>query len=114
VIALQHAEALLLNQQAEAALPFWTKAHAPNSARHLAALVICEFASSGTTRQFSAADEKIVSQEFLKWYRQLIKCGANSLASQINEKLDDLQPTLPTAAAILTAAMKQAETAQPA
>ncbi|HEX3800411.1 MAG TPA: glycosyltransferase [Verrucomicrobiae bacterium] len=114
VIALQHAEALLLNQQAEAALPFWTKAHAPNSARHLAALVICEFASSGTTRQFSAADEKIVSQEFLKWYRQLIKCGANSLASQINEKLDDLHTTLPTAAAILTAAMKQAETAQPA
>ena len=107
-IALQRAEALLLNQDTEAALPLWLRAHSSKSARHLAALTLCEVVGGDCTREFHGADEKVVSQEFLKWYRQLMKSGANSLVNQINEKLDDLRQVLPSAANALEAAMKKA------
>jgi hypothetical protein len=54
--------------------------------------------------------EKLVSQEFLKWYRRLIKFKAVSVVNQINEKLNDLQTILPSAVGVLGVAMKQAET----
>jgi glycosyltransferase involved in cell wall biosynthesis/Tfp pilus assembly protein PilF len=110
-ILLQRAEALTLNQQAALALPLWTRAHFPNSARHLAALTLCEVLAGECRRHFTPHTEKLVSQEFLKWYRHLIKCKARSLVNQVNEKLDDLQAILPAAAGVLGAAMKQAEAA---
>ena len=111
VIILQRAETLLLNQQADAALPLWTRAHSPNSPRHLAALTLCELLAGRCRRSFAPATEKSVSQEFVKWYRQLLRFKAHSLARQLNEKLDDLSGVLPSAAATLGTAMKQAETA---
>jgi hypothetical protein len=110
-ILLQRAEALTLNQQAALALPLWTRAHFPNSARHLAALTLCEVLAGECRRHFTPHTEKLVSQEFLKWYRHLLKCKAHSLVNQVNEKLDDLQAVLPAAAEMLGAAMKQAEAA---
>jgi glycosyltransferase involved in cell wall biosynthesis/tetratricopeptide (TPR) repeat protein len=107
-ILLQRAEALTLNQQAALALPLWTRAHFPNSARHLAALTLCEVLAGECRRHFTPHTEELVSQEFLKWYRHLIKCKAHSLVNQVNEKLDDLQAVLPAAAGVLGAAMKQA------
>jgi len=107
ILAL-HAETLLLGGHAEAALPFWLAAHSPGSARHLAALTICEALAGECRRNFPPADEKLVSQEFLKWYRQFIKYGANLLVSRLNEKLDGLRAQVPTAAGILQTAMKQA------
>jgi len=107
-ILLQRAEALTLNQQAALALPLWTRAHFPNSARHLAALTLCEVLEGECRRHFTPHTEKLVSQEFLKWYRHLIKCKAHSLVNQVNEKLDDLRAILPAAAGVLSAAMKQA------
>jgi glycosyltransferase involved in cell wall biosynthesis/tetratricopeptide (TPR) repeat protein len=107
ILALR-AEALLLSGQAESALPFWLQSHSPCSARHLAALTLCEVLAGECQRKFPPADEKVVSQEFLKWYQQLIKFGAHSLASALNENLDDLGAPLPTAAGLLKAAMKQA------
>lgn len=62
-------------------------------------------------RHFAPATEELVSQEFLKWYRHLIKCKAHSLVNQVNEKLDDLQAILPAAVGVLGVAMKQAEAA---
>ena len=110
-ILLQRAEALTLNQQAALALPLWTRAHFPNSARHLAALTLCEVLAGECRRHFAPATEELVSQEFLKWYRHLIKCKAHSLVNQVNEKLDDLQAILPAAVGVLGVAMKQAEAA---
>jgi FkbM family methyltransferase len=110
-ILLQRAEALMLNQQAALALPLWTQAHFPNSARHLAALTLCEVLAGECRRHFPPHTEESVSQEFLKWYRQLIRCKASSLVHQVNEKLDELQAILPAAAGVLGAAMKQAESA---
>jgi tetratricopeptide (TPR) repeat protein len=110
-VLLQRAEALMLNQQAALALPLWAKAHFPNSARHLAALTLCELLAGECRRQFTPHNEKSVSQEFLKWYRQLIKFKAHSLVKQINGKLDHLQVVLPSAAGVVGSAMKQAESA---
>jgi predicted Zn-dependent protease len=107
ILALR-AEALLLGGQAESALPFWLQAHSPDSARHLAALTLCEVLAGECQRTFSPADEKLVSQEFLKWYQQLIKSGAHSLVSALNENLEGLGGALPTAAGLLERAMKQA------
>jgi tetratricopeptide (TPR) repeat protein len=113
-VLLQRAEALMLSQQAALALPLWTRAHFPNSARHLAALVLCELAAGECRRQFTPHNEMLVSQEFLKWYRRLITCKAHSLTGHINARLDNLQAVLPSAAQALGAAVKQAETASPA
>jgi glycosyltransferase involved in cell wall biosynthesis/SAM-dependent methyltransferase len=111
VVVLQRAEALLLNQQADQALPLWLRAHSPNSPRHLAALTLCELAAGQCLRNFAPATEKLVSREFVKWYRHLINCKAHSLVHQLNEKLDELRAVLPAAAESLGAALKQAETA---
>jgi GT2 family glycosyltransferase/glycosyltransferase involved in cell wall biosynthesis/Tfp pilus assembly protein PilF len=111
VILLQRAEALLLNQAADLALPLWLRAHSPKSPRHLAALTLCELLAGRCRRSFAPATEKSVSQEFVKWYRHLIRCKARSLVHQLNEKLEELRAVLPAAAGVLDAAMKQAGTA---
>ncbi len=111
---LQRAEALLLNSDVDSALPLWTKAHSPKNARHLAALVLCEFLSGDCHRSFPSADETSVSQEFLKWYRQLIAAGAHGLVNQINEGMDTLRPVVPSFVAMFEAARKQVEHATPA
>jgi FkbM family methyltransferase len=98
-IVLQRAEALLLTQEVEQALPLWIKAHSPKSARHLAALVLCECLTDACGRNFPPADEQLVSREFQKWYVQLINSGANSLVYQLNESMEKVRHVLPTFAA---------------
>ncbi|MGD0813047.1 MAG: glycosyltransferase [Verrucomicrobiota bacterium] len=110
-ILLQRAEVLTLHQQVALALPVWTRAHYPNSARHLAALTLCEVLAGECRRRFTPQNERLVSQEFLGWYRQLLKCKAHSVMKQIGEKLEDLGVVLPAAAQALAAAMKKAEAA---
>jgi tetratricopeptide (TPR) repeat protein len=109
-LVLQRAEALLLTQEVEQALPLWIKSHSPTSARHLAALVLCECLTEGCERNFSATDEQKVSQEFQKWYRQLIKGGANSVVYQLNESMEKVRLVLPT---FVTAWEKATSGAQP-
>jgi predicted Zn-dependent protease len=110
-ILLQRAEALLLNGDAQAALPFWARAHSPDSARHLAALTTCEVVSGVTGRKFTAQAEMAVSQEFLKWYRQLISLKATGLVKQMNGQLEEFRSVVPSAVHVLTAALKNAEAA---
>ncbi len=95
-IILQRAEALLLAQETDQALPLWVQAHSPKSARHLAALVLCECVTDGCQRTFPPADEQLISQEFQKWYLQLINSGANSLVYQLNESMDKIRVVLPS------------------
>jgi tetratricopeptide (TPR) repeat protein len=110
-VLLQHAEALMLAGHAAGALPLWTRASFPESARHLAALTLCELLQGACRRYFPAGAEKQVSQEFLRWYRRLIKFNAQSTVKQINERLEDLRSILPSAVGTLSAAMKKAEVA---
>lgn len=107
VVSLR-AEALLLAQQADASLPLWTKCNGTLSARQFAALTICELVAGEGRQHFTEGDERAVSQEFLKWYRQLIRYNAKSVLEQINAKLEELARLLPSAAATLNAAVKQA------
>jgi glycosyltransferase involved in cell wall biosynthesis/tetratricopeptide (TPR) repeat protein len=108
VIVLHRAEALMLSQDAEQALLLWTRAHSPNSARHLAALVLCESLAGRYERHFAAADETLVSQEFMKWYRALIRANAADTVGRLNAKLNSLRSILPSFIKILEAAMKEA------
>jgi tetratricopeptide (TPR) repeat protein len=100
-ILLQHAEALLLGQNVERALPIWLKAHWPDSHRHLAAIVLCEVACGVANRRIPSADEPAVSREFINWYRQLVQFGAAALVRQLNNSLPVLGAVLPSAAATL-------------
>jgi glycosyltransferase involved in cell wall biosynthesis/SAM-dependent methyltransferase len=107
-ILLQRAEALLLSHQIPAALSAWMKTGPAKSAKQLAALTLCEVVSGASQRQFTAADEKVVSQEFLNWYRKLIKFNAYALVKQVNERLEDLRVVLPSAAGALEKVLKRA------
>jgi GT2 family glycosyltransferase/glycosyltransferase involved in cell wall biosynthesis/Tfp pilus assembly protein PilF len=113
-IILQRAEALVLTQEVEQALPLWIKAHSPKSARHLAALVLCECLTGDCERSFPAADEKVVSQEFQKWYLQLINSGANSLVYQLHESMEKVRLVLPTFATAWERAMSVNQSPQTA
>jgi glycosyltransferase involved in cell wall biosynthesis/tetratricopeptide (TPR) repeat protein len=95
-ITLQRAEALLLGQDAEAALPLWTTAHSPKSARHLAAMAICEAVAGNSDRHFAPGDEPLVSQELLKWYRLLLAARANGLVTRLNENMENLRMMTPS------------------
>ena len=95
-IILQRAEALILNQDVDQALPLWLKAHSLASARHLAALALCECVTGVCKRVFPPADEPLVSAEFQKWCQQLIARNANSLVYQLNESMDSISRVLPT------------------
>jgi glycosyltransferase involved in cell wall biosynthesis/Tfp pilus assembly protein PilF len=110
-IASQRAEALTFSQQLEAALPLWLRLAAGKTPRHLAALVLTELLVTGTCNRQFGPMEKTVSQEFLKWYRQLIKFRVNPVVSRINERFESLRPVLPSAAEILSVAMRKAEAA---
>jgi glycosyltransferase involved in cell wall biosynthesis/FMN phosphatase YigB (HAD superfamily)/tetratricopeptide (TPR) repeat protein len=110
-LTLQRAEALTLSQQMETALPLWSQIQPAQSARHLAALILCELLTGNEQTKVAPINEKAASQEFLKWYRQLIKYAAHSTVHQINDKLDTLRAILPTASEILATALKRADEA---
>jgi tetratricopeptide (TPR) repeat protein len=108
VITLQRAEALMLGQDADAALPLWTAAHSPKSARHLAALVICEAVTGNSGRRFSPEQEPLVSQELLKWYQLLLAARANGLVSKINDNMECLRAAAPSFVKVLETAVAEA------
>ncbi len=111
VITLQRAEALLLAQDADAALPLWTAAHSPKSARHLAALVMCEAVTGKSERQFAPGDEPVVSQELFHWYRLLVAAKANRLVTRFRDNLDSLRTVTPSFVKAWEAAAAQAKPA---
>jgi len=110
-IVLQRAEALLLSQNFEGAHALWTQAGPPKSARHFAALALCELLAGEINCRFAPAEEALVSREFLKWYRALIQAGASSLVVRLNERMDDLRAVLPSFFKVWQSAV--AEAAQP-
>jgi tetratricopeptide (TPR) repeat protein len=108
VITLQRAEALMLGQDADAALPLWSAAHSPKSARHLAALVICETVAGHSERRFVPGEEPLVSQELVKWYQLLLAGHANGLVSRVNENMEQLRAVTPSFVKIWEAAAAEA------
>jgi GT2 family glycosyltransferase/tetratricopeptide (TPR) repeat protein/glycosyltransferase involved in cell wall biosynthesis len=104
----QRAEALLLNQDVDQALPLWRRAHLPASMRQRAALVLCELLTGDRQHHFDAAEEPALSQEVVYWYRQCIRMGAHSLIHQLHERMETIRLTLPTFVRVCEAAHRQA------
>jgi predicted Zn-dependent protease len=107
----QRAEALLLNQDAAAALPFWRRVLAADPRRNRGAVVLCELLSGDRQYSFSPAEEPAISQEVVQWYRQCIRLGAHGLINQLHERIDNIRLTLPTFVRVWEAAHRQARLA---
>ena len=107
MIIAQRAEALLLSQQLEEALPLWRRTKISLNAKYLAGLFICETLVDGECA-VPEVMEPAVSQEFLKWYRALIKAGASGSVGRLNSKSDVIQIVLPSASRVLEQALSEA------
>ncbi|HEY2951929.1 MAG TPA: glycosyltransferase [Verrucomicrobiae bacterium] len=107
MIIAQRAEALLLNQEIDQALPLWRRTQTSSNARHLAGLFICEALSDGECA-VPEVMEPAVSQEFLKWYRALINAGASGAVGRLNNKSGALHAFLPSASRVLEQALLEA------
>jgi len=107
-IVAQRAEALLLTQDMEGALPLWLRVNSSNRARQTAAVVLCELLTGGCRRKFAAEEEALVSREMIKWYRQLIAAGAHASIRQLHERMRQVGEVAPGFVGIWDAATKQA------
>jgi GT2 family glycosyltransferase len=107
-IVAQRAEALLLAGRAAESLALWRKVAAVNDPRIVAARAICAAATGEKLPVATEGSEPVVSQEFLKWYRRLLRWGAENLVVDINEHVSLVRNELPTAAAALEAVLTEA------
>jgi predicted Zn-dependent protease len=105
----QSAEALLLAGQFDQALPLWGVLGEGLPPKHLAARALCEICCGVELTPIAESQETPVSAEFIRWYQRLIQYQADAPVARVNGAILLLQPTLPTAARILTAAVSEAE-----
>lgn len=78
-----------------------------SDSRQEAASIICALLS-GSPAQASGGSEAAVSREFLRWYQKLLQFGAHETIGQLNQSCAQLANVLPTAAAMLEAAIREA------
>jgi tetratricopeptide (TPR) repeat protein len=107
VILWHRAEALLLTQNTQASLEIWERVASPSNARQMAAKILCQLVESkpcATNPGFESA----VSQEFLKWYRVLIKLDADQMIQEVNDHISELIKVLPSAGKLLGYALAEA------
>ncbi len=110
VIAAQRAEALMLNNDAATARELWEKLwRSEHEPRTFAALILCELADGKTAHVPTEPDEHATSLAFLEWYQKLIAARATAVVGSINERLQPLSASLPTAARMLEAALTEAD-----
>ncbi|HXG48293.1 MAG TPA: tetratricopeptide repeat protein, partial [Methylomirabilota bacterium] len=103
----QRGRALLLSGAVEEALPLWRRLASPAHASAAAAVVICETVLDAALRPPAPLPEA-VSTELLKWYRDLIRFGAEQVVLKLNERLDRLEAVVPMAAARMRSAIAAA------
>jgi tetratricopeptide (TPR) repeat protein len=106
-IVMQRAETLMLSGNITGAgelwEQIWNKGQQP---RALAALILCQTVDSQITYgPDDGAQETAVSREFIAWYQRLLAMRAMTVANSINEQLDKLSRTLPTAAKRIESAL---------
>jgi tetratricopeptide (TPR) repeat protein len=107
-IVLQRAEALMLNQEIEQALPLWRRAHSPASPRHRAAILFCELLLGDRQHQFRPDEEPAISREAVYWYRQWISAGAHSSLHMLHERIEQIRLVLPAFVNVWDSANRQA------
>jgi hypothetical protein len=110
----QRAETLMLTGDTATAAPMWERLwDSERQPTILAALILCETAESHARHAPGRiVDEPATSRAFIKWYQRLIAMRAYPVVQRLNERLEDLSHTLPTASAMLQKAL--AEPLQPA
>ncbi|HAV61352.1 MAG TPA: hypothetical protein DCY13_03200, partial [Verrucomicrobiales bacterium] len=95
-IVAQRAETLMVTQQFADALPLWRQLN--GHPRAVAARVLCELMQDDFSIDRPPANEREASQEFLNWYRNLVRHQAVDGAQAIAERLETLRTLLPSAA----------------
>jgi tetratricopeptide (TPR) repeat protein len=107
----QRAEALLLSQQTQPALPLWERAcNCERPPRALAAQILCATVESQPARTpQNNAEEIAASRAFVDWYRRLIACGASDTVMRLNSRLDALRSALPSAAQLLDSVVAETQ-----
>lgn len=109
IVNRQRAEVLLLNGDTKTAGEIWERLW--NSERQpaiLAALILCETLEAQPKHApDQIVDEPATSRAFIKWYQRLIAMRAQAVAKRVNERLEPLSRTLPTAAGMLEKALAE-------
>jgi len=97
------AEALLLAQQMDAALPLWRVLAADRGApRNRAAVLLCELcADAGSVSVVPESEARSISQAALGWYRRWIEFGAGDAVKRVTERSNRIRTILPEFAAVL-------------
>jgi len=103
---------LLLSGQLEEAAPLW--AHADAGVHDIAASIMCATALRQEPRRVPSSLEPSVSREFSSWNQRLVRWGAHGTVASVNENVQALRNTLPTAATALEAALAEARSNVPA
>lgn len=75
--------------------------------RSIAFFVCCELFDGATPLPIDPQIEPQTSQAFLDLYQRLIAVGASDFIRQLNSRLDQMRPILPSAARLLTEALAQ-------
>ncbi|MGC8744191.1 MAG: glycosyltransferase [Verrucomicrobiia bacterium] len=100
------ADALLLNGRIDEAIECFERL--PISARQQASLVFCEVIKGVCNRSYNEDNERTISFELIKLYRQCINSRALSVIDCFHNNIGALQPALPTAAQIIKKALLEA------
>lgn len=100
------ADALLLNGRIEEAIECFERL--PLSVRQQACIVFCEVVKGICNRTFNNTDERAVSYELIRLYRQCINSRAMSVINCFHNNIELLHPVLPTAAQIIKRALYEA------
>ena len=108
ILLAQRAEALMLNGDTASARELWEKIWRQDRAiSALAALILCEALESSVTQlPQDEAQEREASRAFIAWYQKSINMGAQPLVLRLNEQLEKLSRALPTAAQMLSEALR--------
>jgi predicted Zn-dependent protease len=105
VLLGQRAEALLLNEDLDAARACLESWGDECSAKFQAARILCELAQDHEIASIPHEAEAAVSRGFMQWYRQLLKWERSRTVLAINERMNPLRAVLPTAADMLGAVL---------
>lgn len=95
-IVLQRAEALMLSQDIENAVPLWRRAQSTASPRRSAAVILCEVLLGDRQYQFSGDQEVAISREAVHWYQQWLRVGAHLLLHRLHERIEQIRLVLPS------------------
>lgn len=95
------AETLLLNGQAQEALPLWAGLRQPDDAAAASGRILSGLFAGERPTPTPLDRERAVSQDALRRYRQAVELGLEDWVRTLHGRLDDLRIVLPSAAGLI-------------